>query len=220
MRSMNLLIGALLAAAPVLVAPDALAVIEPEPCGSSDIPGDSDCEVVTGGGCGLKCDACDMSESCQESCSSECDGKPNKVACLASCIPDCALDLAASCAAGCSGDGALFCDGAYIAVEDLGVCVEYLCTIGMDLGASCGGGGDPGCGDPDCGQDAVQPAEPAGDSVKSEPQALVGFGDPYSASKPDLPACAAADGQSEMSRDGLFAMFVGAGLFVARRRRR
>jgi hypothetical protein len=211
MRFLNhLVLGALIAVAPVLVSSEALAVIEPEPCGSEDIPGDSDCEVLTGDDCGSMCDACDQTENCAESCSSECAGDPNEIGCITSCIPACALELAGSCNGGCSDEGSLFCNGKFIDVENIGVCVDYLCSLGMDLGEC---GGEP--------EDATDEPKNPPPSAKPQPvSAVPGYGDPYSAPKPDLPKCAASEGSSEMSKGALLAAFVGAGLFVARRRRR
>lgn len=221
MRFLNhLVLGALIAVAPVLVTSEALAVIEPEPCGPEDIPGDADCEVLTGGDCGSMCDACDQSESCASSCSSDCAGAPNEIGCITSCLPACVLELAGSCNGGCSGDGSLFCNGKFIDVENIEVCVEHLCSLGMDLGEC--GGEEPGCGG-DCATGELKAPPPSAKPAPAKPapvSAVPGYGDPYSAPEPDLPKCAASEGSSEMSKGALFAAFVGAGLFVARRRRR
>src|SRR5688572_26007202 len=93
----SLLIGALVASAPVLVSSEALAVIEPEPCGDIEIPGDADCEVMTGGDCGSMCDACDHAEQCGEGCSEQCCDEADEIGCVASCISQCVLELTTSC---------------------------------------------------------------------------------------------------------------------------
>jgi MYXO-CTERM domain-containing protein len=218
----TLIFGALIAAAPVLVASEALAVIEPEPCGSEDIPGDADCEVVTGNGCGSMCDACDMSAQCQESCSCECAGEANEIGCIASCVTSCALELAGSCSGGCGAKGSLFCNGKFVQVDDLDVCVNYLCSLGMDLGA-CGGAANAA---DSTGEQAKPGAKPAPGAkpvpgAKPEPvSAVAGYAEPYSAPKPVLPKCAASEGSSDVSEGALLSAVVGLGLFVARRRRR
>lgn len=216
MRSINpLLLGALIAAAPVLVTSEALAIVEPEPCGSEDIPGDADCEILTGGDCGGMCDACDMTEQCQDSCSSDCAGEANEVACIAFCLPQCAAGLAVGCAGGCGAAGSLFCNGKYVEVDDIDICVDHLCSIGMNVGDACEP--EPTCVADPCPVDASSgPARLLGPTSAA---GAPGYDEPSPAPTMEVARCAASDGISDGSEGGLFVAVIGAGLFMVRRRR-
>ncbi len=44
----------------------------------------------------------------------------------------CEYELKADCMASCSGDGALFCDGEYVAASDLAACFNAIVELGIE----------------------------------------------------------------------------------------
>lgn len=129
-------------------------------------PGSFDCRSECVSECNaniaLLCEPDDAEciQYCQADCSTSCEAECNVVAPSASCDAqcnaccgascdvdanfDCALDCSAEMTGGCELDcdapeGALFCDGQYIAVQDLPACVSYLAqnfSIDLEVQAS------------------------------------------------------------------------------------
>jgi hypothetical protein len=64
----------------------------------------------------------DCSAQCNACCSGSCDVEANF-----DCSFDCTAEMQGGCEVDCrQPEGALFCDGQYIAVQDLPACMEYL----------------------------------------------------------------------------------------------
>jgi MYXO-CTERM domain-containing protein len=92
--------------------------------------GDTECEAYLEAECSASCEAeCNVvpaSASCEAQCNGCCTGS-----CSVEANFDCSLDCSAEMQGGCAVDcrqpeGALFCDGQYVAVQDLPGCIEYL----------------------------------------------------------------------------------------------
>lgn len=104
----------------------------------------ADCNARTAAQCG---DDQDCITYCEADCSSQCEAECNIVPpsadceaqCSACCTGTCDVDANFDCSLSCSADlrggcevdcdapeGALFCDGQYIAVQDLPACAQYL----------------------------------------------------------------------------------------------
>ena len=76
--------------------------------------------------CQAQCQVVPPSASCDTRCSACCNASC-QVEANASCVVSCSLDMNGNCQLDCqSGDGALFCDGQYIPVEDLATCLSEL----------------------------------------------------------------------------------------------
>jgi MYXO-CTERM domain-containing protein len=93
---------------------------------------DQDCRAYFEADCSATCEAeCEVvppSAECEAQCSACCSGS-----CEVDANFECSLDCQAEMQGGCELDctqpeGALFCDGQYIAVADLPACLEYLAT--------------------------------------------------------------------------------------------
>ena len=105
---------------------------------------DAECNAGLAAHCGTDQECAAYFEaSCEASCSAECDYVPPSASCEAKCDAscqascevsaeiDCSLDCSVDMQGGCEVDcqepqGALFCDGQYIAVQDLPGCLAYL----------------------------------------------------------------------------------------------
>lgn len=92
-------------------------------------PNQAECEAYVVANCESNCDAgcqgtVDLSceEQCAQCCSTSCDVDVN-----IGCELDCTAELSGGCEVDCQApEGALFCSGQYINVQDLPGCVEYL----------------------------------------------------------------------------------------------
>ena len=91
--------------------------------------GDTECENYCRSSCSTECES-----SCQGSAELDCQGQCD-MCCEGSCDANANFDCNISCSAelkgGCEIDcdapeGALFCDGQYLAIQDIPACVEYL----------------------------------------------------------------------------------------------
>jgi len=117
-------------------------------------PGSFDCQASCNASCSAELEAhCGGDQecaayynaSCDASCSADCNYVPPSASCEAKCEAscqascevgaelDCSLDCAAEIQGGCELDcqepeGALFCDGQYIPVQDLPACLAYLAS--------------------------------------------------------------------------------------------
>ncbi len=97
------------------------------------------CEATCDGECDVQCAVVDGGcvEHCIECCGGSCTAQAN-MDCQTTCQDEefetCEYDLKVDCMAQCSGEGALFCDGEYIAVTeaDLTACVNALIAIGVE----------------------------------------------------------------------------------------
>jgi MYXO-CTERM domain-containing protein len=94
--------------------------------------GDQDCITYCEADCESNCDAQCEAVAPQADCETQCQG-----CCGGSCETDanfdcsfkCSVDLQGGCEVACdTPEGALFCDGQYIAVTDVQDCVDYLAT--------------------------------------------------------------------------------------------
>jgi hypothetical protein len=106
-------------------------------------PGDDECisycEADCSASCETECEFVAPSASCDAQCNACCTGS-----CDVDANFECSLDCSASLDGGCEVDcdapaGALFCDGQYIAVQDLPECVAYLVenfSVNLSLEAS------------------------------------------------------------------------------------
>jgi hypothetical protein len=76
--------------------------------------------------CQAKCEIVPPSASCDTKCSSCCNASC-QVEANASCVVSCTAEMDANCQVDCQASGgALFCDGQYIPVEDLDLCLGEL----------------------------------------------------------------------------------------------
>lgn len=115
-------------------------------------PGSFDCTAECNGDCHARAVAecgCDddcialVEASCEAHCEAECSWVPPSASCETQCNAccaascdveanvDCNLECTAELEGGCEVDcmqaeGALFCDGQYIPVQDIGACVDYM----------------------------------------------------------------------------------------------
>ena len=92
--------------------------------------GDKQCESIGQASCSAecqgRCEATPPSANCQAQCNACCGGSCDVDASL-DCRVDCSFDMRGGCELDCEApSGALFCDGQYIAVQDLPGCVAYL----------------------------------------------------------------------------------------------
>jgi uncharacterized protein (TIGR03382 family) len=91
---------------------------------------DSECiayfEAECSASCEAECDVVAPSASCEAQCQSCCTGSCDVDANF-ECQLDCTAELQGGCEYDCrQPEGALFCDGQYIAVQDLPACLQYL----------------------------------------------------------------------------------------------
>lgn len=91
---------------------------------------DSECNSYFQAECSSSCEAeCDVvapSASCEAQCQGCCTGSCDVDANF-DCELDCTAELSGGCAVDCrQPEGALFCDGQYVAVQDLPACLQYL----------------------------------------------------------------------------------------------
>mgnify|MGYP001816849460 CR=1 FL=1 len=94
-------------------------------CGS-----DSECVTVAEAHCSASCEVeCEYvppSASCETQCEAACAGACD-VEANVDCFVDCSLELEGGCEVDCEDPkGALFCDGQYIPVDDLDLCLQDL----------------------------------------------------------------------------------------------
>jgi hypothetical protein len=135
-------------------------------------PGSFSCRAACTSDCNANVKAsCGNDEGCisvgQASCSSECEGRCSVTAPSASCDTqcnaccgascdvdasldcrvDCSLDMRGGCEVDCRApSGALFCDGQYIAVQDLPACVAYLAdNLKLEVSVEATANGFVGC---------------------------------------------------------------------------
>lgn len=158
------------------------------------------CKSTCSGDCSAKCEAtppsaqCDA--KCKASCGGSCEAQANvdcQVQCQSKSFAKCEADLQGGCETQCSQpDGALFCDGQYIDTRDqLKQCLDYLeGTLKIDVQGYASG--DASC---------------EGNTCTAEGEA--GF------------SCSSAPTRSTPFNAGALAVAaLGAGVFVARRRKR
>lgn len=102
----------------------------------------SSCQSTCGGKCEAKCEAAppmaDCKAKCQSSCSGSCEAKANmscQVDCQAKGFVTCETKLEGGCKTACTKpDGALFCDGQYVDVQDqIDKCVEALADFQIEV---------------------------------------------------------------------------------------
>lgn len=98
---------------------------------------DSECKAYFEANCEAQCEAeceavppmADCEAQCQGCCSGSCEVDANF-----DCSLECTADLKGGCEVDCDApEGALFCDGQYIAVTDLSECINYLATQGISV---------------------------------------------------------------------------------------
>jgi hypothetical protein len=119
-------------------------------CGASCMASctDADCEAQCMGSCDARCEAsCEAvapTADCTARCEASCEGSCTVEANL-DCTGTCAAELSGGCTTQCEQpDGALFCDGQYVAASDVEECIDQLLALGFDVDASatgsCSGG--------------------------------------------------------------------------------
>lgn len=104
---------------------------------SAQCGNDTECQAYFEADCAAKCDAeCSVvppSASCEAQCQGCCGGSC-EVDANFDCSLSCTAELEGSCQVDCDApEGALFCDGKYIAVTDFGDCVDYLLSQGINV---------------------------------------------------------------------------------------
>lgn len=83
---------------------------------------EANCAAQCEGECSVTPPSASCEARCEVSCSGSCDMEAN-----AECEIDCTAALEGGCVVDCrQPEGALFCDGQYIPVQDLPACVQYL----------------------------------------------------------------------------------------------
>jgi hypothetical protein len=87
------------------------------------------CSVKMHGDCNPLCTSDAVEDYCAASCDAACDGAD---ACVATCLSGCAQEAPSDCMVACEGvEGALFCDGQFIATESTLGCAAHLGSIGI-----------------------------------------------------------------------------------------
>ena len=117
-------------------------------CDSGDNECITYCEAQCSSECEASCTATPPSASCEAKCSASCDA-----GCEVDANFDCSLECQAELKGGCevqcdAPEGALFCDGQYLAVSDFPACVEYLVnnfSIELEFEVSVTGSIDSSC---------------------------------------------------------------------------
>ncbi|MBW2529242.1 MAG: hypothetical protein JRI23_34015 [Deltaproteobacteria bacterium] len=83
---------------------------------------EANCQAQCEGECSLVPPSASCEARCEASCAGSCDLRAN-----AECEVECTAELEGGCEVDCQQpEGALFCDGQYVPVQDLPTCVEYL----------------------------------------------------------------------------------------------
>jgi hypothetical protein len=99
---------------------------------------EADCSTQCESECNVVPPSADCTAQCEGCCSGSCEFDAN-----ASCSFDCQAELKGGCEVDCDApEGALYCDGQYIAVQNLPACVEYLVSnfsVSLELSASAEG---------------------------------------------------------------------------------
>lgn len=109
-----------------------------EASAGAECGGDNDCVAYANArcesDCSVQCEAtpptAECSAQCEASCSGSCEAEANF-----DCSAECSVDLQGGCEADCDApEGALFCDGQYLAISDIPACVDYLIsTFSIEL---------------------------------------------------------------------------------------
>lgn len=98
----------------------------------------SQCKGSCEGDCSAHCQATPPSASCQERCQASCEGECHARAnldCEIQCQGGCSSKLTGGCKADCQApEGALFCDGQYVSVDNLDDCSAF-----VQINAECSG---------------------------------------------------------------------------------
>lgn len=97
---------------------------------SAECGADGDCVAVAeahcSASCQLECEYVPPSATCETQCEAACTGACD-VEANVDCFVDCAAELAGGCEVDCEDpEGALFCDGQYLPVDDIDDCLEHL----------------------------------------------------------------------------------------------
>ncbi len=95
-------------------------------CNSGDNECISYCEADCESNCSAQCDVVAPKADCETKCNGCCSGSCETDANF-DCSLKCSVDLQGGCEVACEKpEGALFCDGQYIAVNDLSECIQYI----------------------------------------------------------------------------------------------
>ncbi len=98
------------------------------------------CDAMCDSDCDAQCNAVAPQADCKAKCEGSCSGSCETDANFSCTYTKCSVDLQGGCQVACDApDGALFCDGQYLAVSDLPACIEYLATnfkVTVDVKAS------------------------------------------------------------------------------------
>ena len=103
-------------------------------------PGEANCVTTCKGNCGTTCSGhCSVKPAtCEASCHSSCQGSCSAhvdASCQADCHGGCSAKLTGGCKADCQApQGALFCDGQYVTVDNIDDCSAF-----VEVDATCSG---------------------------------------------------------------------------------
>jgi len=106
-------------------------------------PNETDCVTTCRGNCTTSCSGhCDVKPAtCEASCKASCQGSCSAhvdASCQAKCVGNCNAELVGGCKTDCQApEGALFCDGQYVTVDNLDDCSGFVDIEGECHGNTC-----------------------------------------------------------------------------------